>query len=114
MIGTLRRELFVRALVLGEQHLRLILQELLAHYNAVRPHCALGQLSPSQVETCEPDAGKHGRAARAVPSRNRPAAARSDDLVAVRCGAERLSIFIQLCRLRVRFSPAAPSMSMML
>lgn len=54
MIGTLRRELFERTLILGESHLRLVLTELLAHYNTVRPHRALGQLSPSQAETAGP------------------------------------------------------------
>ncbi len=55
MIGTLRRELFDRVLILGEHHLRLVLQVFLAHYNAVRPHRALRQLSPSQAETAPPE-----------------------------------------------------------
>jgi putative transposase len=54
MIGTLRRELFDRILILGERHLRQVLQEFLAHYNAVRPHRSLGQLSPRQAETAPP------------------------------------------------------------
>jgi putative transposase len=55
MIGTLRRELFDRSLILGEHHLRQILQEFLAHYNAVRPHRSLRQLSPRQAETTPPE-----------------------------------------------------------
>ena len=55
MIGTLRRELFDRILILGERHLRLVLTELLAHYNAVRPQRALRQLSPSQAEAAPPE-----------------------------------------------------------
>jgi hypothetical protein len=51
MIGTLRRELLDRTLILGERHLRLVLTEFLAHYNGVRPHRSLGQLSPYQAET---------------------------------------------------------------
>ncbi len=54
MIGTLHRELLDRILILGERHLRLVLQEFLAHYNAVRPHRSLGQLSPRQAETTPP------------------------------------------------------------
>jgi len=55
VIGTLRRELFDRILILGERHLRLVLTEFLAHYNTVRAHRALGQLSPSQAETAGPE-----------------------------------------------------------
>jgi putative transposase len=54
MIGTLRRELFDRILILGERHLRLLLQQFLAHYNGIRPHRALRQRSPDQVETAPP------------------------------------------------------------
>lgn len=54
MIGTLRRELFDRTLILGERHLRQVLQEYLAHYNNVRPHRSLGRLSPHQAETAPP------------------------------------------------------------
>ena len=54
MIGTLRRELFDRILILGERHLRLVLDEFLAHYNRVRPPRALRQLSPHQAETALP------------------------------------------------------------
>jgi len=38
MIGTLRRELFDRLLIVGEHHLRRVLTEYLRHYNAARPH----------------------------------------------------------------------------
>ena len=55
MIGTLRRELFDRILILGERHLRLVLTEFLAHYNGIRPHRTLNQLSPSQAETAAPE-----------------------------------------------------------
>ena len=49
MIGTLRRELFDRLLIVNEHHLRRVLTEYLRHYNTARPHRALGQLAPAQA-----------------------------------------------------------------
>jgi putative transposase len=49
MIGTLRRELFDRLLIVNEHHLRQLLTEYLTHYNTSRPHRALGQLPPAQA-----------------------------------------------------------------
>lgn len=46
MIGTLRRELLDRILILNERHLRQILAAYLPHFNAARPHRALAQLAP--------------------------------------------------------------------
>ena len=40
-IGTLRRELLDRLLIVNEQHLRQVLSEYLRHYNAARPHRSL-------------------------------------------------------------------------
>jgi putative transposase len=51
MIGTLRRELLDKVLIVNERHLRRILTVYLHHFNTARPHRALGQLSPAQVET---------------------------------------------------------------
>jgi len=51
MIGTLRRELFDRLLIVDEHHLRRVLTEYLRHYNAARPHRSLGQLAPAQAGT---------------------------------------------------------------
>ena len=51
MIGTLRRELFDRLLIVNERHLRRMLTEDLQHYNIDRPHRALGQLAPAQADT---------------------------------------------------------------
>ena len=48
-IGTLRRELFDRLLIVDEHHLRLVLTEYLIHYNTARPHRTLGQLPPAQA-----------------------------------------------------------------
>jgi putative transposase len=54
IIGTLRRELFGRLLIVNEHHLRQVLTEYLLHYNTARPHRALGQLAPGQADTRPP------------------------------------------------------------
>jgi putative transposase len=46
VIGTLRRELLDRILILGERHLALVLGEYLAHYNVARPHQSRCQRPP--------------------------------------------------------------------
>jgi len=51
IIGTLRRELLDRMLIINEHHLRRVLAEYLTHYNTARPHRALGQLPPAQAPT---------------------------------------------------------------
>ena len=55
IIGTLRRELSGRLLMVNEHHLRRVLTEYLLHYNAARPHRALGQLAPAQAGTRPPE-----------------------------------------------------------
>ena len=55
MIGTLRRELLDRVLIVNEHHLRRVLTEYLRHYNAARPHRALGQLAPAQAGARPPE-----------------------------------------------------------
>jgi len=55
MIGTLRRELLDRLLIVDEHHLRRMLTEYLRHHNAARPHRALGQLTPAQAGTHPPE-----------------------------------------------------------
>jgi putative transposase len=52
LIGTLRRELLDRVLILGEAHLRAVLTEYQAHYNTARPHQGIAQHIPAD----EPDA----------------------------------------------------------
>jgi putative transposase len=54
MIGSLRREVFDRLLIVNEHHLRQVLTEYMLHYNAARPHRALGQLAPAQASTQPP------------------------------------------------------------
>jgi transposase InsO family protein len=46
LVGTLRRELLNRVLILGEQHLHAVLAEYQAHYNTARPHQGIGQRVP--------------------------------------------------------------------
>jgi putative transposase len=46
LIGTLRRELLDRTLILGQAHLRAILAEYQEHYNTARPHQGIDQRLP--------------------------------------------------------------------
>jgi len=55
IIGTLRRELLDRVLIINERHLRRVLTEYLRHYNEARPHRSLGQLTPAQADTDPPE-----------------------------------------------------------
>jgi putative transposase len=60
MIGTLRRELPGRLLILNERHLRQVLTEYLHHYNTARPHRTLGQLPPAPAGTPPPQINPAG------------------------------------------------------
>jgi putative transposase len=46
LVGTLRREILDRMLILGEQHLRAVLNEYQTHYNTARPHQGIAQRVP--------------------------------------------------------------------
>jgi transposase InsO family protein len=46
LVGTLRRELLDRTLILGEAHLRAVLTEYQTHYNTARPHQGIAQHVP--------------------------------------------------------------------
>lgn len=49
-VGTVRRECLDRMLIFGRRHLERVLSEYIAHYNGYRPHRALAQLAPLNVE----------------------------------------------------------------
>ena len=49
LVGTLRRELLDRSLILGEAHLRAVLAEYQQHYNTARPHQGIGQRVPDSA-----------------------------------------------------------------
>ena len=49
LVGTLRRELLDRRLILGEAHLRAVLAEYKEHYNTARPHQGVGQRIPDSA-----------------------------------------------------------------
>jgi hypothetical protein len=55
MVGTLRRELLDRILIVNKRHLRRVLTVYLGHFNAARPHRSLGQLAPAQAQTRDPE-----------------------------------------------------------
>ena len=46
LVGTLRRELLDRVLILGEGHLRAVLIDYQVHYNTARPHQGIAQRVP--------------------------------------------------------------------
>jgi hypothetical protein len=46
LIGTLRREVLDRILILNEAHLRTVLNEFASHYNGARPHQGIAQRVP--------------------------------------------------------------------
>jgi putative transposase len=60
LVGTLRRELLDRVLILGEAHLRAVLAGYQAHYNTARPHQGIahhvpgGERDPRRVTATDP------------------------------------------------------------
>ena len=54
LVGTLRRELLDRMLILGEAHLRTVLTGYQAHYNTARPHQGIAQRVPDDERDTHP------------------------------------------------------------
>ncbi|MGO9833294.1 MAG: integrase core domain-containing protein [Polyangiaceae bacterium] len=57
-VGTARREIVDHVIVLSEPHLRRILREYVAYYNADRPHMALGGDVPMRRDVEPPSMGR--------------------------------------------------------
>ena len=47
-VGTIRRELLDRLLIINQRHAAAVLHEFEHHYNGHRPHRTLGQAAPSR------------------------------------------------------------------
>jgi len=60
-IGSARREFFDFMIVIGERHLRLLLERWLDHYNRGRPHMALDLIAPDPRPTAAAGAIVRGR-----------------------------------------------------
>jgi transposase InsO family protein len=64
LVGTLRREVLDRVLILGEAHLRAVLTEYQAHYNTARPHQGIaqripnGEHDPRPIAASDPDSAR--------------------------------------------------------
>jgi putative transposase len=57
-VGTVRRELLDRMLIMGRRHLEAVLSDYVVHYNQYRPHRSLGQMPPlGAVASSAPAAG---------------------------------------------------------
>jgi len=56
LVGTLRRELLDRVLILGEGHLRAVLIDYQVHYNTARPHQGIAQRVPDAGCAAPPSA----------------------------------------------------------
>jgi putative transposase len=54
LVGTLRRELLDRVLILSEADLRTVLTDYQAHYNAARPHQGIAQRVPDDERETHP------------------------------------------------------------
>ena len=60
LVGTLRRELLDRVLILGESHLRTVLAAYQAHYNTARPHQGIAQCIPDGGHPTVADLDREG------------------------------------------------------
>jgi len=62
-VGSLRRELLDRILIVNQRHAAAVLAEYRRHFNEYRPHRALGQVAPLRLLP-DPRPGRHIRVSR--------------------------------------------------
>jgi putative transposase len=70
-VGTIRRELLDRLLIINQRHAAAALREFERHYNGHRPHRSLGQAAPSRHSPAAPPP-RPTRSDGATPRRARP------------------------------------------
>ena len=66
LVGTLRRECLDHVITLGEGHLRRLMREYVAYYNATPPHLALNGVPPNGPRTLAKPSGRRHLEARPV------------------------------------------------
>jgi len=81
-VGTVRRELLDRLLIINHQHAGTVLREFACHYNDHRPHRGLGQAAPL----------------RPFPTVQRPGSARSTDATASAASSTNISTSNDMAR----------------
>ena len=81
-VGTVRRELLDRLLIINHQHAGTVLREFACHYNDHRPHRGLGQAAPL----------------RPFPTVQRPGSARSTDATASAASSTNISTSHDMAR----------------
>ena len=94
-VGTVRRELLDRLLIINHQHAGTVLREFACHYNDHRPHRGLGQAAPL----------------RPFPTVQRPGSARSTDATASAASSTNISTSHDMARVSGTHRSVLPARS---